>query len=173
MSSRRFRRDPSYRLHKQSKRAILTRADGFGGRKDFYLVHTARQRVKPRIGRVRGERHGCPAKPPLGRLRSRACRGALEGRRDGAATAGDRHEAWRGDHNVRHRPRVQRWPVLNAQIGAAFCEVLCTLERGLRDGSLCQHHGQWCQLQAGTRRTSRARIDTPGHVPPGPYDAAP
>jgi uncharacterized protein (TIGR03000 family) len=33
----RFRRDPSYRLHQQSGQAIVTLADGFGGRKDFLL----------------------------------------------------------------------------------------------------------------------------------------
>jgi integrase len=37
MTSRRFVRDPSYRLHKQSGQAIVTLADGFGGRKDFLL----------------------------------------------------------------------------------------------------------------------------------------
>jgi len=37
MSNRPFRRDPSYRLHKKSGKAIVTLPDGLGGRRDFLL----------------------------------------------------------------------------------------------------------------------------------------
>src|SRR5262245_45201057 len=37
MSNRRFKRDPSYRLHKASGQAIVTLPDGIGGRRDILL----------------------------------------------------------------------------------------------------------------------------------------
>ena len=57
---------PTYRLHKQSRQAIVTLPDGSGGRKDYLLAPWGSEECKQEYARLIGEWQSNPHALPSG-----------------------------------------------------------------------------------------------------------